>query len=63
MFEYTVHFQKGKRVGARSFRMVHVHAAGVGEAVQFARQEFNEPGYRITRVDHFDENGRIVIDR
>ena len=61
MIEYTVHFQKGTRVGARSLRMVTVEADNARAATAKAKAEFKEPGYRLTRVDHF-ENGRIVID-
>lgn len=61
MTEYTVHFQKGTRVGARSLRMVTVEADTVKAATAKAKAEFNQPGYRLTRVDHF-EDGRIVID-
>jgi hypothetical protein len=60
--EYTVHFQKGFRVGARSLRMVHVQAGNPKEAVKKAKIEWQpEPGYKLTRIDHF-EGGRIVID-
>ena len=64
MIEYTVHFQKGKRVGARSLRMVHVEANDANEAVAKAKREFPDhraQGYRLTRVDHF-EGYRIVRD-
>lgn len=79
MFEYTVHFQKGTRVGARSLRMerVLVESDATGRPTKTIRQiedaakalfpEWRERGYRITRVDHFEsaEDGReyIVIDR
>ena len=59
MLEFTVHFQKGTRVGARSLRMVHVEAATAPEAVKLAKLEFNGEaarGYRLTRVDYFDES-------
>lgn len=66
MIEYTVHFQKGTRVGARSLRMVHVTADSPKAAIRLAKGEFNGDaarGYRVTRVDHFDpETGRLVID-
>lgn len=62
MTEFTVHFQKGWRIGARSLRMVPVLASTAIEAVRIARIQFAEPGYKITRVDHF-ENGSLVIDR
>lgn len=65
MTEYTVHFQKGTRVGTRSLRMVHVEAPDRKIAKLRAMEQFPDfraNGYRITRVDHFDENGRIVID-
>jgi hypothetical protein len=64
-FEYTVHFQKGARVGARSFRMVPVQAVTPSQACAKARLEFPDArskGYHITRVDHSDDNGRIIID-
>ena len=63
--EYTVHFQKGSRVGARSLRMVHVLAVTSSQAIAKARIEFptaRQDGYRVTRVDHFDADGHIVID-
>ena len=65
MTEYTVHFQKGSRVGARSLRMVHVEADHVATAVVRAKQQFSDysaQGYKIVRVDHFEGN-HIVIDR
>lgn len=62
MTEYTVHFQKGTRIGARSLRMVHVTADNATAAVKAAKLEFQSPGYKLTRVDHF-ENNRLVIDR
>jgi hypothetical protein len=61
--EYTVHFQKGHRVGTRSLRMVHVEADNAKEAEAKAKAEFadfRQQGYRITRVDYFDEDGRLV---
>lgn len=64
LFEYTVHFQRGSRVGARSLRMVHVNATCPREAINYARAElaaYPHPG-RIVRVDHFEGN-RLVIDR
>jgi len=64
MTEFTVHFQKGTRVGARSLRMVHVEAADRDSAIRLARAEFNgEParGYKLTRVDYIDENYRCVV--
>jgi hypothetical protein len=63
MTEYTIHFQKGTRVGARSLRMITVTAANVPEAIALARNEFADASYRLTRVDHFDAAGRIIIDR
>jgi hypothetical protein len=66
MTEFTVHFQKGTRVGARALRMVTVNAAGVAAAIKAAKAEFNGEqarGYRLTRVDHYDEDtGRMAID-
>jgi hypothetical protein len=66
MIEFTVHFQKGHRVGARAIRMEHVQAADAREAVKIAKAQFPEAraeGFRLTRVDHFDdEDGRTVID-
>jgi hypothetical protein len=66
MTEFTVHFEKGRRVGTRSLHMVRVEAETVKEAVRKARAEHetwgDAHGYRMTRVDHF-EDGRIVIDR
>ena len=66
MFEFTVHFMKGTRVGTRSLRMVHVQAATRFEAVAKAVAEFPDyrtQGYRLTRTDYFDpETGRIVRD-
>lgn len=62
MTEYTVHFQKGSRVGTRSLRMVTVIAETSAAAVKTAKREFNETGYKLIRIDHFDENGRRIID-
>lgn len=64
--EYTVHFQKGTRVGTRSRRLVRVKSFTARGAVQQAKRMHGElvhQGYRVTRVDHFDEKtGRIVVD-
>ena len=64
MTEFTVHFEKG-RFGARSLHMVRVEAETVKDAVRKARAEHatwgDVHGYRMTRVDHF-EDGRVVID-
>jgi hypothetical protein len=65
--EYTVHFQYGTRVGARSLHMVHVVANGVKEAIKLAKIEHAKYSqshlYKLTRVDHYDEEtGRMVID-
>jgi hypothetical protein len=64
--EYTVHFQRGHRVGARSLRMVHVVARDYRAAVKLARAEFADAraqGYRVVRVDHFEGgDGRLIID-
>lgn len=63
--EYTVHFQKGTRIGARSLRMVQVIASNIKEAAVKAKAEFPgwRQGYRLTRVDHFDEaTNKTVID-
>ena len=54
MTEYTVHFQKGTRVGTRSLRMVHVKARSMSEALMLARHEFSDIRYVLTRIDHFD---------
>jgi hypothetical protein len=59
--EYTVHFQKGTRVGARSLRMIYVEASDAKTAVALAKREFSTPGYRIVRVDYFDDDGRRQI--
>ena len=65
MTDFTVHFQKGSRVGARSLHMVHVEAETVKDAIRKARAEHDTwgdiAGFNMTRVDHF-EDGRIVID-
>lgn len=63
--EYTVHFQKGSRVGARSLRMVHVMAVTGSQAIAKAKVEFPDfraQGYRIIRVDYFDDAGRRVVE-
>jgi hypothetical protein len=66
MFEFTVHFQRGWKVGARSLHMEHVHAHSAREAVKLARQNFTgnaAKGFKLTRVDHWDEDlQRNVID-
>ena len=71
MFEYTVQFRKGTRVGTRSMRFEHVMAANANEAARLAREQFDRlerPGYRMVRIDHFEpaENqfasDRLVID-
>ncbi len=61
MTEYTVHFQKGTRVGARSLRMVYVEAADADAAITLAKREFTDRAYRIVRVDYFDDDGRLQI--
>jgi hypothetical protein len=64
MTEFTVHFEKGRVVGARHLHMEHVEAANAKDAVKLAKKAWKvEPGFRLTRVDHWDEDeGRIVID-
>ena len=64
MFDFTVHWEKGHRVGARALHMEHVVAATAKEAIKLAKKAWKvEPGFRLTKVDHFDEDtGRIVID-
>lgn len=64
MIEYTVHFQKGARIGARSLRMVTVeapnrHVAKVRAMEQFP--DFRAQGYRIVRVDFINDEGRVEI--
>ena len=54
MTEYTVHFQKGTRVGTRSFRMVYVDADDPREAEALAKADFREPGYRVTKITFFE---------
>ena len=67
MIEYTVHFQKGRRVGARATHMVHVEAEGVNEAIRKGKAEHkavfgdDASNFRLVRVDHF-EDYRIVRD-
>lgn len=61
MIEYTVHFQKGFRAGARSLHMVNVTAKTALDAIKAAKREFQSPGYKVVRVDHF-EDGRLVLD-
>jgi len=68
--EYTVHFQKGTRVGARSLRMITVEAANTDAALDLAKAKFTaetpdwfRQRYRMIRVDHFDaDTSRLVID-
>lgn len=62
MTEYTITFQKGHRVGTRSFRMIHLEADNSAQAVKLAKKQFKEHGYGLVRVDHFDDDGHIVID-
>jgi len=60
---FTVHFEKGWRVGTRSLHMEHVEAPSVKAAVKLAKAAFKEAGFRLTKVDHFDEEtGRLVLD-
>jgi hypothetical protein len=65
--EYTVHFQKGTRVGTRSLQMERVIAVDPSAAIAAAKLLFHDhrqKGYRVTRVDHFDEEtGHVEIDR
>jgi hypothetical protein len=65
--EYTVHFQYGTRVGARSLHMVHVVADDYKAAIKLAKIEHAKYPqsylYKLTRVDHYDEDtGRMIID-
>lgn len=64
MTEWTVHFQRGTRVGTRSLRMIRVEAPDDERAIALARAEFptaRQDGYRITRIDFWDEGtGRLV---
>jgi hypothetical protein len=63
--EYTVHLQRGTKVGARSLRMQHVEAVTPSQAIAKAwalNPTLRAGGYRVIRVDHFDDNGHIVID-
>lgn len=65
MTEYTVHFRKGSCVGTRSLRMVTVEADRIRTAAILAKQQFpdwKEQGYRLTRVDHIDADGHVIID-
>ena len=66
MTEFTVHFQKGTHVGARSLRMVTINAETAAAAIKAAKAEFNGEqarGFKLTRVDHYDEDtGRMAID-
>lgn len=67
MTEYTVHFQKGHRVGARSLRMERVEADTPERAIATAKKtefpDYRQQGYGVIRVDHFDEDSdRLVID-
>ncbi len=67
MTEYTVHFQRGFRVGARSLRMERVEAKDDREAVKIAKKtafpDHKQQGYGVTRVDHFDgDSDRLIID-
>jgi hypothetical protein len=66
MIHFTVHFQKGDRIGARQLRMVHVEAANPAHAIKAAKAEFKGEqahGFKMIRVDHFDEeDDRLVID-
>ena len=58
---YTVHFQKGTRIGARSMQMVHVPARDFHEAIGIARESVRDRRYLLNRVDHFDGD-HIVVD-
>jgi len=64
-YEYTVHFQRGTRIGARLLRMVTVSAISPSQAMELAKVSFptsRSQGYRIIRVDHFDAHGHLIID-
>ena len=56
--EYTVHFQKGTVVGARRLRMVPVEAETAKEAVKVAKREVTEPGFKMVRVDHYEDDDK-----
>lgn len=66
MTEFTVHFQKGSRVGARSLRMIHINCATAEQAVRCAKGKAKAcsdlTGYKLVRVDYYDEEtGRMMI--
>jgi hypothetical protein len=65
MTEYTLHFQKGSRIGARSLRMIHINCATPEQAIKIANGKAKScdllKGYKLVRVDHYDEEtGRMV---
>ena len=61
MQEYTVHFRKGTRVGARRYRFEHVVAGNAADAEYEAKLLFRDRSFRVCRVDHFEGNS-LVID-
>lgn len=67
MTEYTVHFQRGFKVGARSLRIERCEADSPEAAIRYAKKHLfpthREERYGVIRVDHFDEaTDRLVID-
>ena len=51
MEEYAVTFQKGKKIGARSFRTVYVSANDQDSAIDIAeKDERIEKGFRFSSV-------------
>ena len=63
--EYTVHFQKGQRDGTQSLAMERVESAtalGAQDTAKKVRSDLICDGYRITRVDHIDTDGYLVVD-
>ncbi|MGH6792164.1 MAG: hypothetical protein ACRECF_05435 [Methyloceanibacter sp.] len=67
MTEYTVHFQRGFRVGTRSLRMERVEAETPEQAIKVAKKtafpDHREQRYGVVRVDHFDgDSDCLIID-
>ena len=60
--QYTVHFACGRNY---AWQREVVEAKTATEAIDKAKAQFSDfqkLGYRVVRVDHTDDAGRIVID-
>jgi hypothetical protein len=63
---YTVHLQRGSRVGTRSLRIVRVKAASPAQAIAKAwnlNPTLKSSGYRVVRIDYTGDDGDCIVMR